>query len=327
MPPNPEQVYTGVLEELKMSDEDIAPDAVPEADSEESEEAVFSMEDQDEADRLAAQDGSFTGATVIPPKQGFYGGSQGGAKQRVAAGGASAVATLDYNSLYPSIMQGFNVCYTTLILPGEEGRIPREKRYCVLSNKKKPAWFVTSEVLVGVLPTILIRLLDARSVAKKDMEECERRKDRDGETINDGRQLALKIAANSVYGYTSANDLPRPEVSAAVTWFGRQLIHFAATIVETDLLPSLKELDVKTAVAQLGEDEKDVPGVVSQHPKLLLPGVRTERGTAPGVWLGNVIYGDTDSIMFTLGTMDIAGCIAIGQHAATLINERLKRWR
>ncbi|KAF4805427.1 DNA polymerase delta catalytic subunit-like [Turdus rufiventris] len=45
----------------------------------------------------------FEGATVIEPLKGYY---------------DSPIATLDFSSLYPSIMIAHNLCYTTLLPPG-----------------------------------------------------------------------------------------------------------------------------------------------------------------------------------------------------------------
>lgn len=42
----------------------------------------------------------FEGAIVIEPKKGFY---------------QEPIATLDFASLYPSIMMAHNLCYTTLL--------------------------------------------------------------------------------------------------------------------------------------------------------------------------------------------------------------------
>ena len=47
-----------------------------------------------------SNDDEFTGATVIEPERGYYN---------------KPIATLDFSSLYPSIMQAHNLCYTTLI--------------------------------------------------------------------------------------------------------------------------------------------------------------------------------------------------------------------
>ena len=43
---------------------------------------------------------AYEGATVIPPKSGFY---------------DNPISTLDFASLYPSIMMAHNLCYSTLI--------------------------------------------------------------------------------------------------------------------------------------------------------------------------------------------------------------------
>lgn len=50
----------------------------------------------------------------------------------------------------------------------------------------------------------------------------------------DGRQLALKISANSVYGFTGASKgkLPCVEISQSVTSFGRQMIELTKSEVE-----------------------------------------------------------------------------------------------
>ncbi|VDQ15135.1 unnamed protein product [Trichobilharzia regenti] len=52
--------------------------------------------------------------------------------------------------------------------------------------------------------------------------------------VLDGRQLALKISANSVYGFTGAQvgKLPCLEISASVTSFGRLMIEQTKTHVE-----------------------------------------------------------------------------------------------
>jgi DNA polymerase elongation subunit (family B) len=46
---------------------------------------------------------AYEGATVLEAKQGFY---------------KDPVATLDFASLYPSIMMAHNLCYSTLLPPG-----------------------------------------------------------------------------------------------------------------------------------------------------------------------------------------------------------------
>ena len=51
----------------------------------------------------------YEGATVLDAKQGFY---------------RTPVATLDFASLYPSIMMAHNICYSTLLPHGRSIPIP-----------------------------------------------------------------------------------------------------------------------------------------------------------------------------------------------------------
>lgn len=83
----------------------------------------------------------------------------------------------------------------------------------------------------GLLPQILEDLLAARKRAKKDLKM---EKDKFKRAVLDGRQLALKISANSVYGFTGATvgKLPCLEISSSVTAFGRQMIHKTRDLVQ-----------------------------------------------------------------------------------------------
>lgn len=50
----------------------------------------------------------YEGATVIEPKRGYY---------------ADPITTLDFASLYPSIMMAHNLCYTTLVQPNMRDKL------------------------------------------------------------------------------------------------------------------------------------------------------------------------------------------------------------
>jgi len=52
--------------------------------------------------------------------------------------------------------------------------------------------------------------------------------------VLDGRQLALKLSANSVYGFTGATvgALPCLEISSSVTAYGRTMIEHTKKLVE-----------------------------------------------------------------------------------------------
>lgn len=127
-------------------------------------------------------DGKYEGAIVIEPTRGFY---------------KKPVATLDFASLYPSIMMAHNLCYSTMV--------PRHKR----SNYKEEDMtftpngdtFMKADVKKGILPMILEELIGARKKAKRELAQSTDPFER---AVLDGRQLALKISANSVYGFTGA---------------------------------------------------------------------------------------------------------------------------
>ena len=100
-------------------------------------------------------------------------------------------------------MMAHNLCYSTLVRrsdlaklnPDEYGKSPTGDSFVKASTHK------------GILPQILEELLSARKKAKADMK-AEKAKGKDFDPLTyavyDGRQLALKISANSVYGFTGA---------------------------------------------------------------------------------------------------------------------------
>ena len=107
------------------------------------------------------EDVKFEGATVIEPKRAFY---------------EEPIATLDFASLYPSIMQAYNLCYSTLIsktdaerqFPGGSGTAYKPSPQCVDGVHH----FVTASTRRGILPRILEDLLAARKRAKADMKKA-----------------------------------------------------------------------------------------------------------------------------------------------------------
>ena len=91
--------------------------------------------------------------------------------------------------------------------------------------------FIQKKLVPGLLPDILTNLILARKQAKADLKK---EKDPMKKAILDGRQLALKISANSVYGFTGAQvgKLPCLEISSSVTGFGRTMIEATKAYVE-----------------------------------------------------------------------------------------------
>ena len=104
---------------------------------------------------------------------------------------------LDFASLYPSIMMAHNLCYSTII-PGYKIKELDMKDY-----RKTPTndAFVKAHLQRGILPMILESIVSRRYLMKK---LCITEKDPEKIKIYDNRQQALKLAANSVYGFTGA---------------------------------------------------------------------------------------------------------------------------
>ncbi|KAM3963556.1 LOW QUALITY PROTEIN: DNA polymerase delta 1, catalytic subunit [Aphomia sociella] len=205
-------------------------------------------------------DDQFEGATVIEPKKGYY---------------ADPISTLDFASLYPSIMMAHNLCYTTLVPP----LMQKEMNADDVTVTPSKNMFVKSNIRKGLLPEILESLLAARK-AKADLKE---EKDPFKRSVLDGRQLALKISANSVYGFTGAQvgKLPCLEISGSVTAYGRTMIEFTKAEVE------------KKYTKANGYKEDAV-----------------------------VIYGDTDSVMVKFGVKTLEESMELGKEAADFVSSK-----
>ncbi|KAI0295971.1 hypothetical protein BC826DRAFT_1006478 [Russula brevipes] len=162
-------------------------------------------------------DEQYEGATVIEPKRGYY---------------DVPIATLDFSSLYPSIMMAHNLCYTTLLDKYTIDRLNLQKDVDYIRTPNNDC-FAKPSRRKGLLPTVLEDLISARKRAKADLKK---ETDPFKRAVLDGRQLALKISANSVYGFTGATigKLPCLPISSSVTAYGRQMIEKTKAEVEAE---------------------------------------------------------------------------------------------
>ncbi|KAF1983902.1 putative DNA polymerase delta catalytic subunit [Aulographum hederae CBS 113979] len=211
-----------------------------------------------------SSDDQYEGATVIEPERGYY---------------DVPVATLDFASLYPSIIQAHNLCYTTLIQNKKvmKPEWKKDEDYIVTPNGDT---FCTAKVRKGLLSEILGELLGARKRAKKELAiETDPFK----KAVLNGRQLALKISANSVYGLTGATvgKLPCLPIASSTTSYGRQMIE-----------KTKEEVEKKYTIANGYSHD------------------------------AQVIYGDTDSVMVKFGVADLAKSMELGQEAADYVSQK-----
>lgn len=106
-----------------------------------------------------------------------------------------------------------------------------ELEFCITPSNNH---FVTKKHRLGILPQILTYLLTERKAVKKQMHNT---KDQQLRDILNARQDALKLCANSIYGFTGATvgQLPNLNISSSVTSFGREMIEMTKYLSETIL--------------------------------------------------------------------------------------------
>lgn len=114
-----------------------------------------------------SSDAGYEGATVLDPIKAYY---------------EIPIATLDFASLYPSIMMAYNLCYSTLVAPQDAHKLDPS----IYKKSDNGHTFVHSHVKKGILPTILAELLAARKRAKKDMKNAETEFEK---AVQNGRQV------------------------------------------------------------------------------------------------------------------------------------------
>lgn len=137
------------------------------------------------------------------------------------------VVTLDFSSLYPSIIRAHNLCHSTLVADPAFDNLPGVEYY-----ECDGARFAQNPK--GILPKLLEGLAAFRKKAKKQMEEAAERGDAFMEMIFDAKQKAMKVCANSVYGILGSAHgyVPCLPIAATVTTTGRRMIEHSKNLVE-----------------------------------------------------------------------------------------------
>ena len=153
----------------------------------------------------------YEGATVLEAQKGAY---------------YTPITALDFEALYPSIMVGHNLCYSTLIMDPvyENKNLYPDLEIETFGNYK----FVQN--VPSLIPNILTELKQFRKQAKKDMANSTGSL----KEMYNGKQLAYKISMNSVYGFTGASKgiLPCVPIASSTTMKGRMMIEDTKNYVE-----------------------------------------------------------------------------------------------
>ena len=183
----------------------------------------------------------FKGATVLHAFAGAY---------------YEPIAGLDFKSLYPSIMISENMCYSTLVIDKKYMNLPGIEYQTIQWNEEeqnREYAFTFVQNIKGVLPGILEKLWAERNATKREMKKA---RGTFLEKVLNGKQLAIKVTMNSIYGFTGAGNgmLPCRPIAASVTAKGRQLIAetsklvqemYSCTTVYGDSVPNYQRVLVK----------------------------------------------------------------------------------
>lgn len=142
----------------------------------------------------------YSGGLVLDPIKGFY---------------EKYILLMDFNSLYPSIIQEYNICFTTTNIPETDDAI---------------ADVPDQKLEQGVLPRQIRNLVERRREVKKLMVAINEPELKNQYNI---RQTALKLTANSMYGCLGFvhSRFYAKHLAALVTQKGRDILMNTKDIV------------------------------------------------------------------------------------------------
>lgn len=155
---------------------------------------------------------AYAGGLVLDPKVGFY---------------DKFILLLDFNSLYPSIIQEFNICFTTVQRVASEAQKVTED-----GEQEQIPELPDPSLEMGILPREIRKLVERRKQVKQLMKQ----QDLNPDLIlqYDIRQKALKLTANSMYGclgFSYSRFYAKP-LAALVTYKGREILMHTKEMVQ-----------------------------------------------------------------------------------------------
>lgn len=182
----------------------IVPDKETRKMKEQRKQEQFHTSDDLESTTLSSsKKAKYQGGLVFEPEKGLH---------------KNYVLVMDFNSLYPSIIQEFNICFTTVDRnPNDIDELPE---------------IPSSDKAQGVLPRLLATLVERRREVKKIMKN---EKDPHKYAQCDIRQQALKLTANSMYGclgYVNSRFYAKP-LAMLVTNKGREILMNTRLLAES----------------------------------------------------------------------------------------------
>ncbi|KAJ3347360.1 DNA-directed DNA polymerase delta [Allomyces javanicus] len=226
----------------------------------------------------------YTGAIVLDPEPGLY---------------TDPIGVLDFASLYPSCMIGYSLCYSTIVLDKQYDNLPGVEYHDVDWTEADGTFksYRYAQNVPSILPEMQRTLWASRKAVKKMLKGLVRHETANGEqtrvvtdpfrySVLTGREQAIKVTMNSMYGFLAAQKMPMPVIASSVTACGRQMIMMAKKFMEKDF-------------ARIVMDRKLTP-------------------TAPEF---RVIYGDTDSVFVQAKGLNVKQANELFPLAEQIMNE------
>lgn len=187
----------------------LVPDKMKAVHHHQQKQARQEQQEQQEEGEILPSKSKYQGGKVLDPIQGLY---------------RTIVLVLDFNSLYPSIIREFNICFTTIDYSKYADGEGTE-------NMELP----DSSVKQGIFPRLIETLVETRKYVKAEMKKAvdPRQKKR-----FDIKQQALKLTANSMYGclgfeYSRFYALP---LAMTITQKGRDILTSTCELAENNSL-------------------------------------------------------------------------------------------
>lgn len=184
----------------------IVPDKQSGADFRKAKAAAAAKEEA-AGNTAAAPSKKYQGGLVFEPEKGLY---------------KTIVLVMDFNSLYPSIIQEYNICFTTV-----------DRSNCNSVDDPPPA-VPDESVSPGIFPRLIQTLVNRRREVKKLLKD---RSASDSQRAQwDIKQQALKLTANSMYGclgFPQSRFYALP-LAMLTTFKGREILSSTRELAETE---------------------------------------------------------------------------------------------
>jgi DNA polymerase I len=142
------------------------------------------------------------------------------------------IAVLDFKSMYPSIMIGHNICYTTRVDEAQDDPEAAKDAHCSPTQ----VLFRHQSQRKGLVPHLLEDLMAQRDQHKAALRVASERDDHRAVGFHDAMQYAVKILMNSFYGVFASGfyRFTHRDLGSSITAWARQNIKTINAAVEAE---------------------------------------------------------------------------------------------